>query len=207
MSTVEQIKYTKHGNSSILSNMMIDNETGASEIPPSPKKEIDTLPVHQRRSDTSAAERLDIVYANMILSELQQGLFSVLNQCLSTASTADIGQLEEPQILSVEGEIIEQLRNPMSSLRIQDRAYFGDNEFTYHAVSELLPTPSQESDEITLIVDREKRKMSLEAARGMISESHVNPKDPLFSLGGKARAKQGTVLESEHDKEIYGLER
>ncbi|MBD3160227.1 MAG: hypothetical protein GF309_15725 [Candidatus Lokiarchaeota archaeon] len=207
MSTVDQIKYTKHGNSSILSNIMIDDDTRASEIPPSPKEEIDTLPVHQRKSDTSAAERLDIVYASIILSELQQGLFSILNQYLSTASTADIGQVEEPQILSVEGEIIEQLRNLVSSLRIQDRAYFEDNEFTYHTVSRLLSTPSQDSDEITVIVDRQKRKMSLDAARALISESHVNPKDPIFSLGGKASAKQGTVLESEHDEEIYGLER
>ncbi len=49
--------------------------------------------------------------------------------------------------------------------------------------------------------------MSLEAVRTLISESGVNPEDPIFSLGGKANAKQETILESEHDEVIYSLER
>ncbi|MFO7836797.1 MAG: hypothetical protein R6V83_09085 [Candidatus Thorarchaeota archaeon] len=207
MSSVQQIKYTKHGNSSILSNIMVDDETTASEIPPSTREETETVSGHHRKSETSAAETLDIRYANVILTGLEQRLFSILSQYLSTASTADIGQIKESQILSAEGEFTEQLWNLISSFRTLHRAYFEDNQFTYHSVAKPTSTPSQKHDEITVVVNKQRRKMSLDAARTLISESQVNPDDPIFSLGGKVSAKQGTVLESEHDEEIYGLER
>jgi hypothetical protein len=206
LSSVEQIKYSKHGNSCMLSNIMVNDETKASEISPSWREKIETASVPHEKSETSAAETLDIRYLNTTSNELHRGLLSILNQYLSTASAADMGQVIEPQILSAKGGIIGHLRNLISFFRNSEDAHFDSSGSRNYSVSTSKATPSQEYDEITVVVNKRRRKMSLEAARTLISEPQVNPEDPIFSLGGKVTAKQGIVLECNHDEEIYGFE-